>query len=242
VRSPHHTSSYTSLVGGGSVPRPGEITLAHRGILFLDEFPEFDRKVIESLRQPLEDRIVSISRARGTVRFPAHFILIAALNPCPCGNKGIDNKICTCAPKNIADYSRKMSGPIVDRIDMWIEVSKVDYEKLLQKSNKTDETVQAKNIVVSTRTLQKKRFERLSQTPVLNSALSTRDIGKICMLSTEAENTLNKAAKIHDLSGRGYHRTLKLARTIADLELSEKIESKHILEALQYRQKYFKMG
>ncbi|MEN9621599.1 MAG: hypothetical protein RLZZ67_33 [Candidatus Parcubacteria bacterium] len=242
VRSPHHTSSYTSLVGGGSVPRPGEITLAHRGVLFLDEFPEFDRKVIESLRQPLEDRVVSISRAKGTVRFPAHFILIAALNPCPCGNKGISGKECICAPKDIAGYGRKMSGPIIDRIDMWIEVSKVTHDKLLQKSHKTDETAHAKHTVIRTRSIQKKRFKDLSLLNTLNSTIAARDIGKTCILSVEAEQTLNTAAKIHDLSGRGYHRTIKLAQTIADLEQSDHIETKHVLEALQYRQKHFRMG
>jgi magnesium chelatase family protein len=240
VRSPHHTSSHVSLVGGGSIPKPGEITLAHRGVLFLDEFPEFDKKVIESLRQPLEDRVVSISRAKGTAKFPAHFILIAALNPCPCGNKGIKGKECICAPRDVARYERKISGPIMDRIDMWIEVSKIDHDKLMKVREAKHESKKAKEIVVNARSRQAKRFSGLGIKAVSNSSISARDIVKAALLSKEAQETMNKAAQIHDMSGRGYHRTVKLARTIADIDGSENIEAPHILEALQYRQKHFK--
>ncbi len=241
VRSPHHTSSYVSLVGGGSTPKPGEITLAHRGILFLDEFPEFDKRVIESLRQPLEDRIVSISRAKGTAKFPAHFILIAALNPCPCGNRGIKGKSCTCMQRDIERYERKISGPIIDRIDMWIEVSKVDHDKLMRARTGGEDTAKAKIQVTEARRRQKERFAKVGIDAVSNSSISARDISKGTNLSKSAEETLNQAASMYDISGRGYHRTVKLARTIADLDDSETIEPKHILEAFQYRQKHFKL-
>lgn len=240
VRSPHHTSSHVSLVGGGSIPKPGEITLAHRGILFLDEFPEFDKRVIESLRQPLEDRIVTISRAKGTARFPAHFILVAALNPCPCGNKGIKGKICVCMPRDIARYERKISGPIMDRIDMWIEVSKIDHDKLLRGRAGSKETEVARERVRQAKGRQKKRFGEIGISAVSNASLSARDISKATCIATDALDAMNKAARIYDLSGRGYHRTVKLARTIADIEGSDAVEAPHILEALQYRQKHFK--
>ena len=240
VRTPHHTSSYVSLVGGGSTPKPGEITLAHRGILFLDEFPEFDKRVIEALRQPLEDRIVTVARAKGTAKFPAHFILIAALNPCPCGNRGIKGKQCVCGARDIARYERKLSGPIMDRIDMWIEVSKIDHDKLMKSRNGSLETEKAKELVASARRMQKERFASLSISAVSNSSINARDLPQASRLKEEAKSALDKAALVHDLSGRGYHRTVKLARTIADIEGSETIETSHILEALQYRQKHFK--
>jgi len=240
VRSPHHTASYASLVGGGNIPKPGEITLAHRGILFMDEFPEFEERVIESLRQPLEDRVISITRANGRAKFPANFILVAALNPCPCGNRNVKEKQCTCSMNQISAYKRKLSGPIIDRIDMWIEVSKVDYENLLRNRVNRGETKTARDLVISARTRSRERFKKLNIKADLNSSIDHRDIARGTILSNIALSTLNQAAKIHDLSGRGYHRTIKLARTIADIENSEKIEEPHILEALQYRQKHFK--
>ncbi|MDO8579729.1 MAG: YifB family Mg chelatase-like AAA ATPase [bacterium] len=240
VRSPHHTASYVSLVGGGNIPRPGEITLAHRGVLFLDEFPEFDERVIESLRQPMEDRVISISRANGRAKFPAHFILVAALNPCPCGNRNIKDKQCTCSMREIGAYERKLSGPIMDRIDMWIEVSKVDYENLLRGRVGESETDRARERVVAARARMRERFDKLKIKANLNSAIDHRDLARAALLSEKAQQTLNRGAKTHDLSGRGYHRVIKLARTIADIEQSEKIEESHILEALQYRQKHFK--
>lgn len=241
VRTPHHTSSYVSLVGGGTIPKPGEITLSHRGILFLDEFPEFEKRVIEALRQPLEDRVVTVSRAKGTARFPAHFILVAAMNPCPCGNRGIKGKTCVCAPREIARYERKISGPIMDRIDMWIEVSKIDHDKLMRSRNGSTETESSRETVLRAREIQRKRFAELDISAVSNSSVGARDIARVARLSAAAEDSLNKAAAVHDLSGRGYHRTVKLARTIADIAGSESIEPEHILEALQYRQKHFKL-
>lgn len=240
VRSPHHTASYASLVGGGNIPRPGEITLAHRGVLFLDEFPEFEERVIESLRQPMEDRVISISRASGRARFPAHFILVAALNPCPCGNRNIKDKQCTCSIKEISSYERKLSGPIMDRIDMWIEVSKVDYENLLRERVGKGETEKACLSVVAARARMRERFLRLNIKANLNSSVDHRDLARAALLTPKALETLHRAAHAHDLSGRGFHRVIKLARTIADIEQSEKIEEPHILEALQYRQKHFK--
>lgn len=238
MRAPHHTASYVSLVGGGTIPKPGEITLAHKGVLFLDEFPEFDRKVIETLRQPLEDRIVSVSRARGTAQFPAHFILIAAMNPCPCGNRGVKGKTCTCAAKDIARYERRLSGPIVDRIDMWIEVSKVDHDKLIKRTRTKDQSDRAREHIARARQAQRERSKKLGQNIRLNSEMSARDIGKVIDIDPEAESILNQASKTYDLSARGYHRILRLARTIADIDGSERIAKEHILEALQYRQKH----
>ncbi len=238
IRSPHHTASYVSLVGGGTIPRPGEITLAHKGVLFLDEFPEFDRKVIETLRQPLEDRIVSVSRAKGTAHFPAHFILIAAMNPCPCGNRGVRGKVCVCAAKDIARYERRLSGPIVDRIDMWIEVSKIDHDKLIKRSRTSHESETAKEMIYRARRKQSDRFGSTDKPNMLNSEMSARDIGALINIDPEAEKILNQASKTYDLSARGYHRVLRLARTIADLSDKDHITREHILEALQYRQKY----
>ena len=158
-RSPHHTASYVALIGGGTNPRPGEVTLAHKGVLFLDEFPEFENRAIESLREPLEEKVVSVSRARGTVKFPAHFILVAAMNPCPCGNFGIKGKPCSCAPLQIERYKRKISGPIIDRIDIWTEVSKVDHEKLTEYISKS-ESIPARERIICARNIQAKRFRK----------------------------------------------------------------------------------
>src|SRR3989344_2541653 len=223
-RSPHHTASHVAIIGGGSNPRPGEVTLAHKGVLFLDEFPEFENKAIESLREPLEERSVSVSRARGTVKFPAHFILVAAMNPC------------TCAPLQIERYKRKISGPIVDRIDIWTEVSKVDHEKLTEKAEQS-ESIPARERIIKARGLQAKRFRDAGRKISTNSEMSARDISTVLKISDEVKEILNKSARTLDLSARSYHKIIKLARTIADLESSLEISPSHILEAISYRPK-----
>lgn len=231
LRTPHHTSSYVAVVGGGSNPRPGEITLAHRGILFLDEFPEFDKKVLESLRQPLEDRIVTISRARGTIQFPADFILIAAMNPCPCGFYGSEHGNCICAAHDIARYKKKISGPIIDRIDIWLPVEHVDYEQLTNiPKNSGEASADIRARVKLARSIQCER----NQNSRLNNSLTSRDIQSQELLP-EVVTMLNTSAQKMKLSPRAYHRVIKLARTIADLEQSNEIQTEHILEALQYR-------
>lgn len=235
-RSPHHTSSYVALIGGGTNPRPGEITLSHKGVLFLDEFPEFETKTIEALREPLEERVVSVSRAKGTVKFPAHFLLVAAMNPCPCGNFGIKGKPCICSPLQIERYKRKISGPIIDRIDIWTEVSKVDHEKLTEES-KEKESYKVRERVNKARDIQKNRFEKAGRKISANSEMTARDIVSIIKIGEEVKDILNKSAKTLDLSARSYHKIIKLARTIADLENSTDIETKHILESISYRPK-----
>ncbi|MES3005040.1 MAG: YifB family Mg chelatase-like AAA ATPase [Patescibacteria group bacterium] len=236
-RAPHHTSSYVSLVGGGANLKPGEVTLAHKGVLFLDEFPEFDTKVLETLRQPLEDREVTISRAKGSVRYPAHFILVATMNPCPCGNYGVKGKECVCNAQNIEKYKRKLSGPIVDRIDLWVEVSKIEHEKLTDKRELHEGTDKMKPRVAKARKIQEKRYEGLKIKT--NAELSAKELVTKINLAENVKDLLNKSAKQLDLSARSYHRIIKLARTIADMEGSEEITENHILEALQYRPKRY---
>jgi len=237
LRSPHHTSSYVALVGGGTNPKPGEITLAHRGVLFLDEFPEFDRRVIEALRQPLEDRVVSISRAKSSAVFPAHFTLIAAMNTCPCGNYGIRGKVCGCSAADLMRYRRKISGPIMDRIDIWVEVSKVEHEKLSDGVKRGEKSEHFKKRIAKAREIQKTRFQKSTRRINLNSEMNTRDLQSFAMLGEAVRDILNDSAKKLDLSARAYHRVIKLARTIADLEASTHIQKNHILEAIQYRPK-----
>ncbi len=237
-RSPHHTSSYTSLVGGGPVPKPGEITLAHRGVLFLDEFPEFDKKVIDALRQPLEDLSITISRARGSLTFPAQSILVASMNPCPCGYG--KEKGCTCSDRDISNYKKKISGPIVDRIDLWISVSKIEYDKLANnsKNNENSETIRKR--VIKARELQKKRFNKFKiKNKKYNSEMNVSDIEKMITLSREVSELLKNSSEKLELSARAYHRIIKLSQTIADLEGSIDINKNHLLEALQYRKKGF---
>ncbi len=233
-RSPHHTSSYVSLVGGGTLPRPGEVTLAHGGVLFLDEFPEFDRKVIEALRQPLEDRTISISRAKGSMMFPAHIMLAAAMNPCPCGNKG-STKICTCANSALERYARKLSGPIVDRIDMWLEMPHVAYEKLSSDKERGDTSATVRERVTRARAAQHARFDNARF--ATNSEMPLRDIKTYCALADTEKKLLEDASKRLNLSARAYHRVLKVSRTIADLAESKNIQKEHLLEALGYRPK-----
>lgn len=235
-RSPHHTSSYVSIVGGGTYPKPGEVTLAHRGVLFLDEFPEFEKRVIESLRQPLEDNIVSISRAKGSAIFPSNFILVAAMNPCPCGNAGSKQKACICKPSDLDRYKRKLSGPIIDRIDIWVSVANVDYKKLGgEGTGERSEKIKAR--VIRARENQKNRFEKLGRNIKTNSEMNVRDISNMVKLSKEVRDLLDDSAERLGLSARAYHRVIKIARTIADLENSENVGANHILEAIQYRPK-----
>jgi len=235
-RAPHHTSSYVSLIGGGTYPKPGEVTLAHRGVLFLDEFPEFEKRVIESLRQPLEDNIVSISRARGSAIFPSNFILVAAMNPCPCGNSGSKTKACICKPSDLDRYKRKLSGPIMDRIDLWVSVGNVDYKKLGEEGS-GEKSEKIKDRVARAREIQKDRFNKLGRKINTNSEMGVKDLSSIVKLSKEVRELLDSSAERLALSARAYHRVLKIARTIADLEDSEDIKANHILEAIQYRPK-----
>ena len=235
-RSPHHTSSYVSLIGGGTYPKPGEVTLAHRGVLFLDEFPEFERRVIESLRQPLEDNIVSISRAKSSAVFPSNFILVAAMNPCPCGNTGSKQKACICRPSDLDRYKRKMSGPIMDRIDLWVSVGSVDYKKL-GEVGEGERSEEIKKRVMNAREIQKKRFKNAGRDITSNSEMNVKDLSSIVNLSGKVRDILDSSAERLGLSARAYHRVIKIARTIADLENNENIEENNILEALQYRPK-----
>jgi len=232
-RSPHHTASYVSMVGGGTYPKPGEVTLAHRGVLFLDEFPEFDRRVVEALRQPLEDSIVSITRAKGSATFPANFILVASMNPCPCGHRG-SSKECICTPIQVERYKRKLSGPIIDRVDMWIEVSKVDHEKLSDTNRDETEELNMKDRIGKARTKQAKRFKKHPHIQT-NSDMGAKELLELVQLNKEVKYVLNDSAKLHDMSARAYHRIIKLARTIADLGGDEDISQDHVLEAIQYR-------
>jgi magnesium chelatase family protein len=234
-RSPHHTASYAAIVGGGTFPKPGEITLAHRGILFLDEFPEFSHKVVESLRQPLEERSITISRARGVITFPAQCILVAAMNPCPCG-KGRE-KGCTCTLKMIETYNRRISGPIMDRIDIWTNVDKVEHEKLAQVSNSGPSSAKIREEVLKARERQQERFSRLGIKKLYNSEMNAEDIQRAVVMEEQLRMFLASSAAKLGLSGRAFHRIIKVAQTIADLVGSTEIKKEHLLEALQYRQK-----
>jgi len=235
-RSPHHTSSYVSIIGGGTYPKPGEVTLAHRGVLFLDEFAEFERRVIESLRQPLEDNIVSISRARGSAIFPSNFILVAAMNPCPCGNAGSKQKVCICKPSDLDRYKRKLSGPIIDRIDIWVSVGNVDYKKLGGEGS-GERSEKIKERVTKAREIQKERFKKFGKNITTNSEMNVKDLSSMVKLTPKIRDLLDDSAERLGLSARAYHRVIKIARTIADLENSPNVEANHILEAIQYRPK-----
>ncbi len=235
LRTPHHTSSYVALVGGGAWPKPGEITLGHRGVLFLDEFPLFERRVLEALRQPLEDGVVTVSRARGSIKFPARFILLCAMNPCYCGNYKSKTKECICSQADINRYQKKISGPIMDRVDLHLEVPQIEIEKLSNENITSESSNKIRKRITMAREIQKERFS--GKQIITNSEMGVRELKAFAPLSKEVRQSLDTAAKQMDLSARAYHRIIKLARTIADLEESEKIKEPHIYEALQYRPK-----
>lgn len=232
-RNPHHTASHIAIVGGGSWPKPGEISLSHHGVLFLDEFPEFPRSVLEALRQPLEDKVVTISRAQGSVSYPAHFILVAAQNPCPCGYLGDTIKQCVCSPNQVLRYQKRISGPLVDRIDLHVEAPRVSFEKL-SKDAFSEKSQKVRARVEKSRLIQHKRFNNPAKT---NAQMNSAEVNKYCKISQESSDLLKNAVNTLGLSARVYHRILKLARTIADLEEAEIIKSSHVAEALQYRPK-----
>lgn len=232
-RSPHHTSSHISIIGGGSDPKPGEVSFAHNGVLFLDELPEFSRMTLESLRQPLEDGVVTIARANETVRYPARFILIATQNPCPCGYYGDPERECTCQPHMIMRYQNKLSGPLLDRIDIMCRVERIDNSVILHNIEKsTSEDYRRK--IIQAQNVQKKRYKNNNYTNANSPFPKLKQTGG---LSSKSLSTLNTASKQLQLSSRAYIRTLRVARTIADIENSPTIKPPHILEALQYRKR-----
>ena len=239
-RSPHHTVSSRGLSGGGSIPRPGEISLAHNGVLFLDELPEYDRDSMESLRQPLEDGTITVSRVAGSFTYPCSITLIAAMNPCPCGYFGHPARQCVCSPAAVARYLGRISGPLLDRLDLHVEVPPVDYASLASK--RTEETsAQIRCRVNAARKIQHERFAGTDVT--CNARMTTKMLKQFCRLSPESSQTLQEAFDRLGFSGRSYDRTLKIARTVADLEGSENIENTHILQSLQFRsldRKYWK--
>ncbi|MBZ9571870.1 YifB family Mg chelatase-like AAA ATPase [Patescibacteria group bacterium] len=231
-RSPHHTASEVGLIGGGSPPRPGEITLSHRGVLFLDEFPEFHRDVLESLRQPIEEGEITILRARHSLTLPARFTLVAATNPCPCGYLNDPEKNCTCTPSQIQKYKRKLSGPLMDRVDLFIEVPPLKYEKLVAPDNEYS-SQRIRERVERARQIQKERF--FNKKALVNSEMKIPVIKKYCQINLKSQDLLRNYVNSGRLSARGYHRVLKVARTIADLDSSENISYSHLAEALMYR-------
>ena len=233
-RAPHHTISYAGLVGGGRTPQPGEISLAHRGVLFLDEMPEFGQRVLQVLRQPMEDKHVMISRAAGTLAFPANFVLVGSLNPCPCGYHRSNGHNCTCSPAAISRYQKRLSGPLLDRIDMHIEVPRIEYEKLAsQQAGEPSATIRQR--VIAARQQQQQRFQAEAAT---NSGMAPAQIRMWCPLDSACQNLIKTAMRQLNLSARAYHRILKLARTIADLGNSDTIQPIHLAEALQYRSRH----
>jgi magnesium chelatase family protein len=240
-RAPHHTISHAGLVGGGNIPKPGEISLAHRGVLFLDELPEFSSRVLEVLRQPMEDKVVTISRTKGSLTFSANFQLVGGMNPCPCGWYGDPVKPCTCAPSAVTKYQKRISGPLLDRIDIHIEVPRVDYEKLSNdRLGESSATIRQR--VEAARQIQRERFADLIHSDgrkgnliTCNADMRIAEVRKYCKLDETSESLMRSAMSQMNLSARAYHRILKLSRTIADLAGSDAIQSVHLAEALQYR-------
>lgn len=239
-RSPHHTASTVSLTGGGTNSKPGEISLADHGVLFLDEFPEYSRQTIETLRQPLEDGVITVARSNATITYPANFTLIASMNPCPCGNYGSKDKECHCTPGQISKYLSKLSGPIMDRIDIHIEVDNVTYDQL-KSEDKEEPSKAIKARVDKARQIQLERFE--GQKNFCNAKMNSAQMKKYCKLDTMGDNLLRNAFERLKLSARAHDRILKVARTIADLDGCKDIEARHIAEAISYRtldRKYWK--
>jgi len=237
-RAPHHTASAASIIGGGRFPRPGEVSLASGGVLFLDELPEYRRDILEALRQPLEDKIVTVSRISAAITYPASFILVAAMNPCPCGFLGDDTKECQCTPIQIQRYRHKISGPIWDRIDLQVEVPRLKYEEI-HSSDSNETSAQIRKRVLRAREIQKKRFKKYKGNESFNNSLmERRDIEYFCQLDQKGKDLLEKSFKKLGLSMRAHDRILKVARTIADLDDSEKILVNHLAEALAYRMEY----
>jgi len=233
-RSPHYTISHAGLVGGGQWPRPGEISLGHHGVLFLDEFPEFGHVTLESLRQPIEDRTVTVSRVHGSVTFPASFMLVAAMNPCPCGYYGDPFKECKCSSGEISRYHKRISGPLLDRIDIFVDVPHINYEKLTEdKPGESADKVRAR--VKAAHEIQLERFRGTKLR--CNADMTPKEVKEFCTVEPAAQNLLRAAMKQLHLTGRAFHRILKLSRTIADLEHSDIIKTHHMAEALQYRHK-----
>ncbi len=234
-RSPHHTISDAGLIGGGIIPRPGEVSLAHNGVLFLDELPEFPRNVLEVMRQPLEDGSVSIARASMSLTFPARFMLAAAMNPCPCGYHGSPQRECPCSPTMIQRYVSKISGPLMDRIDIHIDVPAVNYKELRGPEGKTESSAQIRERVIRAREVQLNRFAAAGERIYSNAQMGPRQIRAYCELGTDSERMLERAMQQQGLSARAHDRILKVARTVADMDGAAQIESKHIAEAIQYR-------
>lgn len=231
-RSPHYTISHAGLVGGGRWPRPGEISLSHRGVLFLDELPEFGQTDLDVLRQPMEDKVVTISRAQGSVTFPANFMLVGAMNPCPCGYYGDPVKPCTCSPMLVSRYQKRISGPLLDRIDIFVEVPRIDYEKLADdRMGESSEVVRQR--VEQARSIQRQRFNGTKLAS--NADMTPLEVREFCQVEPSAQSLLQAAMKQLFLSARAFHRILKLARTIADLGGAESITASHLAEAIQYR-------
>ncbi|HRI20972.1 MAG TPA: YifB family Mg chelatase-like AAA ATPase [Panacibacter sp.] len=233
-RSPHHTISDVALVGGGGIPQPGEISLAHNGVLFLDELPEFKRTVLEVMRQPMEERRVTISRAKVALDFPANFMLIASMNPCPCGYYNHPEKECTCPPGAVQKYLNKISGPLLDRIDLHVEVTPVAFSELSNTNNKGEDSAAIRLRVINAREIQTERYKN-NPGMYANAQMSSRQLREICIINTAGEALLKKAMERLNLSARAYDRILKVSRTIADLAASENIKAEHLAEAIQYR-------
>lgn len=231
-RTPHHTTSQAGLVGGGSIPAPGEISFAHNGVLFLDELPEFNRRTLEVLRQPLEANCVTISRAVGSVTFPANLMLVAAMNPCPCGYRGDPRRQCKCVPAQIERYRAKISGPLLDRIDIHVEVPPVPFRELASKTDGTSSEQMREKVLIA-RDVQRKRFH--GQSGMLNGKMTPREIRKYCQLEADAESLLKTAMEEMGLSARAHDKILRLSRTIADLETADHISITHLSEAINYR-------